>query len=166
MAAVKNLYNPFRDENAGDSQGGDANNNDKSDPFAAFTFEINQTVDFPSPDGLSTPVRTKHKKDAADPQSPDFDPFHVIVSPDGTTQQKEGDAASTAHKPKAAITPKLVVKLSTHEEVTSKMKMDLDDFDATSEVTIEGTVYVSTFVGRVVVGICWRMGRHVFHFIG
>ena len=36
-----------------------------------------------------------------------------------------------------------MVKLSTHEEVTSRVKMALDEFDVTSEITVEGTVYVS-----------------------
>ena len=152
MASVANLYNPFRDEKAEKETNASHQPKGKSDPFAAFTFEINQTVDFPSPDGLSTPLRTK-KKGAADPQSPDFDPFRVVVvSPD---KPKEATAAA-ASKPKAAITPKLVVQLSTHEEVTSKMKMDLDDFDATSEVTIAGTVYVSGIV-LFFGGCCWNL---------
>jgi ribosomal protein S12 len=46
--------------------------------------------------------------------------------------------------PCPALKPKLVVKLSTREEVTSQIKMAFDEFDIASEITVEGTVYVST----------------------
>jgi len=42
-----------------------------------------------------------------------------------------------------ALTPKLVVKLSTHEEVTSRVRMALDEVDSTAEISVEGTVFVS-----------------------
>ena len=154
MAAVSRLYNPFRE--AGDDSNNNNNNNKGNDPFAAFNFEINQSTDFP----LTTPPKKAPTSTLVDPQSPDFDPFHIVVTPEQQQQQRSPNTKqpkSHHHSGSSGqLAPKLVVKLSTHEEVTSGMKMAMDDFDATSEVTIEGTVYVSILLqeGFIVLFVC------------
>lgn len=146
MAAVSKLYNPFRDEKKAKAAGSSPTKSEQSDPFADFSFEI-QPEDADVVDHVAVKDKTE-----TDPQHPEFDPFHIHVAEKKKKKKKKGKhsnnatttgATSTAPRP-ITITPKLVVRLSTQEEVTSRVKMAMDEFDVSSEITVEGTVYVST----------------------
>ena len=131
MTAVSKLYNPFRDEKDSESK--------SEDPFGNFNFAIQPAADISLANASSASEN--------DPQHPDFDPFQIAdITRKGSndTEKKSQDGVQVAAlAPPRAITPKLVVKLTTKEEVTSRVKMALDEFDVTSEITVEGTVMVS-----------------------
>ena len=160
MAAVKRLYNPFREEADGDTtiasttkgEGSrstadasttnttTANTNKHEDPFAGVAFHIPSETDY------------KANKDAQDdhsfdPYQSDFDPFHISDAVAVTTNSALATPppASAPKKVLKSLAPKLHISLSSHEEVTSVMKMPLDAFDTTTEVTIEGTIKVRPY---------------------
>ncbi|CAB9504999.1 expressed unknown protein [Seminavis robusta] len=142
MPAVDKLFNPFRDEKKARE---DAARTKQSDPFGAFNFSIQPAPEFPVSPVLSQSSQQHETESQAErannPQNPDFDPFQV-VSPDQVNKQvkpKKHVEEKTQHM--TPLAPKLVVKLSTREEVTSRVKMAIDEFDVTSEITVEGTVY-------------------------
>ena len=166
MAAVKNLYNPFREGNAAEDEE-DVNNNRQlpgkpPKKAGSLNFAIHQTDAVPRTPATGangsivasviTPTTSSTRTKDTDPESPDFDPFHIAMTTTSSISKNNNAPTSQngteSSKAKlASITPKLAVQLSSHEEVVSKMKikMNPDDFDATAEVTIEGTVYVSKF---------------------
>ena len=100
-------------------------------PFGPMNFN-DETPDFPVLSKSSQKAVKEGKRNpstASKADDPDWDPFSV-VSPEKM-------------KPTQALPPKLNVRIATHEECTAQVKMALDEFDVTSEVSVEGAIYVS-----------------------
>lgn len=157
------LYNPFRDEKKAKEE---ITRKRQIDPFAGLDFVIQPPLEFdPLPKENNNQVAPSSVR-KINAQHPEFDPFGVdVIIRSATTEIAKENAhrnkrlVETSGKPALApLAPKMVVKLTTHEEVTSRVKMALDELDVTSEVSVEGTVYVSGWL-EVVVTI--HLGEHL-----
>ena len=151
------LYNPFREMKKGKEE---AKRTKQIDPFAGLNFVIQPPPEFaffPNDNHDLSQDAISLSEPKTNPQHPEFDPFGIINSASTADTAKENAPKNKKHGVAsgggkatltlAALAPKLVVKLTTHEEVTSKIKMAPDELDVTSDVHIEGTIYVSIVLG-------------------
>jgi hypothetical protein len=152
VAAVEKLYNPFRDERKAKEE---MARKRSIDPFAGLSFVHEPPLEFDAFPKENKSQGATFREQKIKGQHVEFDPFSFRPSssskPAKENAPRNKPLVETSGKPAlAALAPKMVVKLTSHEEVTSRVKMALDELDVTTEVSVEGTVYVSIRLKDVV----------------